>query len=56
MMYTRPELRVKVNGVCGQPFTPRNSVKQGCPLSPLLYILGLLPLIDTLESGSAAVR
>ena len=53
VMYTRPELRIKVNGVCGDPFAPLNGVKQGCPCSPFLYIVCLQPLIDALESMSA---
>ena len=30
-------------------------MKQGCPLSPFLYLICLQPLIDTLESASSAV-
>ena len=55
MLYTNPELRIKVNGVSGDAFSPLNGVKQGCPLSPFLYLICLQPLIDTLESASSAV-
>ena len=39
MLYTNPELCIKVNGVSGDAFSPLNGVKQGCPLSPFLYYL-----------------
>ena len=55
MLYANPELRIKVNGVSGDAFSPLNGVKQGCPLSPFLYLICLQPLIDTLESASSAV-
>ena len=43
--------RVKVNGVLGTPFRLLNSVKQGCPLAPYLYILSVQPLLDTLDAS-----
>ena len=55
VLYTEPELRMKVNGVVGAPFKPLNGVKQGCALSPLLYIISLQPLLDAIEAPSSAV-
>ena len=49
LLYRDAELVVKVNGHHGDAFTPLNGVKQGCPLSPLLYILSLQPLLASLE-------
>ena len=46
---------MKVIGVLGDAFTPQNGVKQGCPLSPFLYLVSLQPLIDTLEHAASAV-
>ena len=43
-----------MNGHHGDAFTPLNGVKQGCPLSPLLYILSLQPLLASLEEDLAA--
>ena len=55
MLYTRPELRMKVNGQIGDAFTPTRGVKQGCGLSPALYILSLQPLIDAIEAEDSGV-
>ena len=38
-LYTGAETRVKVNGQLGAPFPNTSGVKQGCPLSGILYIL-----------------
>ena len=53
LLYTEPRLSMKVNGVVGAAFTPCNGVKQGCPLSPLLYIISLQPLLDSLEAPAS---
>ena len=51
MFFTDLQSQIKVNGVLGTPFDIKNSVKQGCPLSPYLYILSLQPLLDTLHNA-----
>ena len=38
-MYTDISSSVKVNGFTTEVFNLRRGVRQGCPLSPLLYIL-----------------
>ena len=38
-LYNGAETRVKVNGQLGAPFPNKSGVKQGCPLSGVLYIL-----------------
>ena len=52
MLYTDPCLSLKVNGTCSRSFCPLNGVKQGCPLSPLLYILSLQPFLALLEADN----
>ena len=53
LLYTDPEVRIKVNGHYSKSFSPLNGVKQGCPLSPLLYILAMQPFLALLEHSSA---
>ena len=56
LLYTNPQLCMKVNGVVGAPFDVRNGVKQGDPLSPLLYIISLQPLLDAVEASLPAMQ
>ena len=52
MLLTGLQSRVKVNGFKSDPFSIWNSVKQGCPLAPYLYIISLQPLIDAIQASS----
>ena len=45
MMYHNPQAVVQVNGRRLRVFMIEHSVQQGCPLSPLLYVLALEPLL-----------
>ena len=45
MMYHNPQAVVQVNGRRSRALTIERSVRQGCPLSPLLYVLTLEPLL-----------
>jgi hypothetical protein len=50
LLYTDSQTRMKVNGHIGEPQQTSNGVRQGCGLSPLLYLLvfqSLLSLINT---------
>ena len=45
MMYHKPHAVVQVNGRRSTAFAIEQSVRQGCPLPPLLYVLALEPLL-----------
>ena len=58
MMYHNPLAVVQVNRRRSRAFAIERSVRQGCPLSPLLYVLALAPLIRRLrdEGANPALR
>ena len=58
MMYHNPQPVVQVNGTRSRVFAIERSVRQGCPLPPLLYILALEPLLRRLrdEGTNPALR
>ena len=58
MMYYNPHAVVQVNGRRSRAFATERSVRQGCPLSPLLYVLALEPLLLRLrdEWANPALR
>ncbi|XP_036359418.1 secreted RxLR effector protein 78-like [Octopus sinensis] len=47
--YSGIKSTVQINGYLSEPFSIKRSVRQGCPLSPLLYVLALKPLLQKLE-------
>ena len=49
ILYKAPQAVVDVNGMRSEPFRVTRSVRQGCPLSPLLYVLVLEPLLRRLR-------
>ena len=49
MMYHNPQAVVLVNGRRSRVFALVRSARQGCPLSPLLYVLALEPLLRRLR-------
>ena len=49
MMYHNPQAVVQVNGRRSRVFAIERSVRQGCPLFPLLYFLALEPLLRRLR-------
>lgn len=51
-LYRGAEIFPLVNGWVGRPFEVGSGVRQGCPLSPLLYVFAIDPFIRRLESGS----
>jgi len=51
-MYDNAQSAVQINGYTSSPVSIRSSVRQGCPLSMILYALCLNPLLCTLEKSS----
>ena len=51
-LYASPGVMVEVNGVRSRPFTLTPSIRQGFPLSPVLYVLTLEPLLRKLKAYS----
>ena len=51
MMYHNPQAVVQVNGRHSRAFVIKHLVQQGCPLSPLFYVLALEPLLRRLRDG-----
>lgn len=49
LLYQDPIARLKVNGTLLEPVFIKNGIRQGCPLSPLLFILTLEPFIYTVN-------
>lgn len=50
-LYTAPPARLKVNGTLSLPVQISNGTRQGCPLSPYLYIVAMEHLAVALRSN-----
>ena len=53
ILYHNPQAVVQVNGRRSGAFAIERSVRQGCPLSSLLYVLALEPLLRRLRDRGA---
>ena len=53
LLYTYLGVMVEVNEVRSEPFTLTRSIRQGFPLSPMLYILALEPFLRKLKANPA---
>ena len=51
LLYASPGVMVEVNGVRSEPFTLTRSIRQDCPLSPMIYILALEPFLRKLKAN-----
>ena len=56
LLYASPGIMMKVNGVKSEPFTLTRSIRQGCPLSPMQYILALPPFLRKLKLRAGELR
>ncbi len=50
LLYERAVSKIKVSGFLTKPVEQLGGVRQGCPLSPLLYILFIKPLASCLRA------
>ena len=50
-LYFEPTACVKTNGVISHPFQLFRSTRQGCPVSPLIFILALEPLACAIRAN-----
>uniref|UniRef100_A0A8C5M8J3 Reverse transcriptase domain-containing protein n=1 Tax=Leptobrachium leishanense TaxID=445787 RepID=A0A8C5M8J3_9ANUR len=50
-LYSDPTTRVCVNGIYTEPFKIRNGTRQGCPLSPLLFVFALEPFLSSVRAS-----
>ena len=58
-LYDQARVHVKVNGVVSDGFSPRHGLHQGCPCSPVLYLLCLqtfMSLMATDDGGGDPTR
>lgn len=51
-IYNHPTASVKVNGSMSPSFEMFYGTRQGCPLSPLLYVLLLEPILATIRNNT----
>ena len=48
-LYSNDNIRIVVNGIQSDPIYPERGLKQGCPLSPILFAIYLTELTEKLH-------
>ena len=51
-LYNSPISSIKTNGLISKPFALQRGVRQGCPVSPLLFVIALEPLACAIRSNN----
>lgn len=51
VLNNHPTASVEINGSLLPPFEMLNGTRQGCPLSPLLFVLTFEPLLATIRNN-----
>ncbi|PSR77303.1 hypothetical protein PHLCEN_2v7960, partial [Hermanssonia centrifuga] len=54
-IYSNSTMAVRMGGITGDKFTMKRGTRQGCPLSPLLFILFINRIIKDCSSGGVRV-
>jgi len=52
LLYKDPTSQLKINNTVSQQIHLRRGVRQGCPLSPLLFVLTLEPFLSAIENDA----
>lgn len=50
-LYSTPSTRVKIDNRISEPFSIQNGTRQGCPLSPLIFILTIEPFLRKIQAN-----